>query len=151
MCICWRKKENKNEKESKMKAQPTTGPITLHPHCADMFNLELDLMTLHSLLQPVPPPPPSVLPSSRPMLSVLESWRRQRWQQEQRQRLLALGSLFPFSFSYLLPLSLSLAFSDSLARRREWSEVLSAWTPRRRLKNIAFSIVHFCPTIISLI
>jgi hypothetical protein len=46
MCICWRKKEKKNEKgeqaRNKMKAQPTTGPITLHPHCADMFNLELD-------------------------------------------------------------------------------------------------------------
>jgi hypothetical protein len=43
MCICWRKKEKKKEKgeqaRSKMKAQPTTGPITLHPLCANVFNL----------------------------------------------------------------------------------------------------------------
>jgi hypothetical protein len=87
-----------------MKAQTTASPIILHPHRADMFNLALDSMALHSLLQPVPLPLPSVPPSSWSMLFELESWRRRRRWQEQRRLLLALGSLFPFSFSYLLPL-----------------------------------------------
>jgi hypothetical protein len=59
--------KEKNEKgeqaRSKMKTHPTIGPITLHPHCADLFNLELDSMALHSLLQLVSLPPPSIRPS----------------------------------------------------------------------------------------
>jgi hypothetical protein len=70
MCIRWRKKEKKKEKgeqaRSKMKAQTTASPIILHPHRADMFNLALDSMALHSLLQPVPLPLPSVPPSLLP-------------------------------------------------------------------------------------
>jgi hypothetical protein len=42
-------------------------------------------------------------------------------------------------FSSFLPLSLT--FSDSLARRRGRPEVLSTWTPRRRLKNIDGDVV----------
>jgi hypothetical protein len=62
-------KEKGEQARSNMKAQPTTGPITLHPHHADMFNLELDSIGVSPFFTPTsvaaaPSVHPSILPTN---------------------------------------------------------------------------------------